>query len=284
MSRDLTNKFLKETLPAERYNAVYARRAARRLSFALDRYGDDDIGAVSGSISYISRKDAERHSQLVRRSLARVEQRNRILLEIGCGTGGYLRYLSNQMRVRAIGIDSSSIAIAAAQKFATPASEYLCRDAKNSGLPDAFAGVALAMDTFNLTDDPHALLSETFRVLVPNAFLVFTLLYTDRDMERAISEWSSALEATGFTTLEVRNVSTDWQRHMLAKHSWRWERRYRLQKLLGRWVEPELDVSAAMLGLGPVASVAKRTFRLEFVAEKQVASAGYLTRRHRCDR
>ncbi len=272
-SREPTNRFLKEVAPEERYDAVYARRIARPLSFALDRYGDDDIGAILGSISYISRRDAERHRQIVQRSLARVEQRSRVLFEIGCGTGGYLRYLSGRLKVRAIGINSSSIAIAAARKFAAPGREFLCRDARDSGLPDASLGAALAMDTFHVMDDPMRAFREIFRVLAPHALLVFTLLYTDRDVDQVVPQWSDALVATGFRLLAARDVSAEWQHHMLAKHSWRWERRCRLRKLLGQWAEPELGVSAAMLGLGSVASVAKRTCRLEFVAVKKAVPA-----------
>lgn len=248
------------------YDTVFARRAARPLSFALDRYGDDDIGALSGSISYISRKDAERHCQIIRRSLARVRQRCRTILEIGCGTGGYIRHISRHAEVPAIGIDSSPVAIATARRFATSETEFLCRDARDSRLPCSFAGAALAIDTFHLTDDRSTVLDEMFRILAPRAALVFTVLYSDQDSEHAVLAWSTALETAGFIVVAVRDISQEWQRHMLAKHSWRWRRRSRLRTVLGSWVEPELNVSAAMLGLGSVASVARSTFRSEFVA------------------
>ena len=160
------------------YDGVYIRRFARPLSFALDRYSDDDIGALSGSIAYISRRDAERHFQIIRRSLARVERCNRLLLEIGCGTGGYVRYMSRRAGIPAIGIDASSVAIATARKFVTPTTEFLCRDARDCGLPRSFAGAALAIDTLHLTDDRSAVLDEISRVLAPSAALVMTVLYT----------------------------------------------------------------------------------------------------------
>jgi len=257
---------LSKVVTAADYDAVFARRAARPLAFAFDRYSDDDIGALSGSISYISRKDAARHCQIVRKSLARVERRSRVLLEIGCGTGGYVRYLSRHIDVSAIGIDSSALAIAAARKFATPGVEFLWRDAGNSGLPHCFAGAALAIDIFHLTHDRSTVLDEAFRVLAPRAALVFTVLYTNRDTDDIVAGWSAALKSAGFMVVTARDVSEPWQRHMLAKHSWRWDRRSRLRHVLGSWAEPELSVSAAMLGLGSAASVAKSTSRFEFVA------------------
>jgi len=239
------------------------------LSFALDRYGDDDLGALSGSISYVSRKDAQRHYQIIRRSLTRVEQRNQTILEVGCGTGGYTRYISTHLKVPAIGIDSSQVAIAAASRCETPETVFLCRDASNSGLPGSFAGAALAIDTFHLAGDRSMVLDEMFRVLAPRAALVFTMLFTDRDIEHAVIDWSVALEAAGFMVVAARDISEEWQQHMLAKHSWRWSRRSRLREILGSWVEPELSVSAAMLGVGSIASVAKNTFRTEFVAVRE---------------
>jgi ubiquinone/menaquinone biosynthesis C-methylase UbiE len=251
------------------YDNVFVRRVARPLSFALDRYSDDDIGTIWGSISYVSRRDAERHCQIIRRSLARVDHRNRTFLEIGCGTGGYTRYISRHVKVPAIGIDRSSVAIAAAMRSATPGTEFLCGDARNSGLPCSFVGAALAMDTFHLIADRSRVLDEMFRVLAPHAALVFTIIHADPSNDQVIARWSLALGAAGFAVVAARDISEEWQRHMLAKHSWRWSRRNRLRSVLGSWVDPELNVSAAMLGVGSAASVAKGSFRLELVAVRR---------------
>jgi ubiquinone/menaquinone biosynthesis C-methylase UbiE len=251
------------------YDPVFARRAARPLSFALDRYSDDDIGALSGAISYISRRDTERHCQIIRRSLARVKRDSQIILEVGCGTGGYVRYLSTHANFPAIGIDLSQVAIAVARRFATPETQFFCRDASNSELPCSVAGAALAIDTFYLTEERTTVLDEMFRVLAPRAALVFTILHTGPSIDDTVLGWSVALQTAGFAIVAKRDISGEWQRHMLAKHSWRWSRRTRLRGILGSWVEPELNVSAAMLGLGPGASVAKNTFRFEIVAVRQ---------------
>jgi SAM-dependent methyltransferase len=189
-----------------------------------------------------------------------------MFLEIGCGTGGYGTYISSRTGARAIGLDVSEVAIAIAQRSKTPNVEFLCRDARNTGLPDCCAGAALAIDTLDLAGDHSSLLSEISRVLVPGAALVFTALHTGPGVEESIRAWSAALEAKGFIAVSVRDISEDWQRHMLAKHSWRWRRRDRLRRVLGTWVEPELSVSAAMLGLGSAVSVARNTSRSEFVA------------------
>jgi SAM-dependent methyltransferase len=260
--------FLKEFVAGTEYDGVFARRVARPLAFALDRFSDDDVGSVSGSISYISRRDAERHCQIIRRSLARAERRNRILIEIGCGTGGYTRYISRTLNVPAIGVDLSAVAIATAQRLAAPGTKFLWRDAGSSGLPRSFVAAAVAIDTFHLVDDLSNVLDEIFRLLAPSGTLVFTVPHTESDIGRAVRTWSSALEAAGFVVVAVRDISEEWQRHMLAKHSWRWSRRNRLRRVLGSWVEPELNVSAAMLGLGSVA-IARTTFRTEFVAVKE---------------
>ncbi len=257
---------MNRVVTAADYDGVFARRAARPLSFALDRFSDDDIGSISGSISYISRKDAERHCQIIRRTLARIGHRDRFVVEVGCGTGGYTRYISRHLNVAAIGIDSSAVAIATAQGLATVDTEFVCRDAGNTGLPCCFAGAVLAIDTFHLTDDRSIILNEMFRIMAPGAALVITMPHTRQDIDRA---WSSALEAAGFTVIAARDISGEWQRHMLAKHSWRWSRRNRLRSVLGSWVEPELSVSAAMLGVGSAASVARSTFRSEFVAVRR---------------
>lgn len=259
---------MREVLAELDYDLVFARRATRPLSFALDRYSDDDVGGLSGSISYISRRDTERHCQIIRRSLARVKQDSRTLVEVGCGTGGYVRFVSIHTKAPAIGIDLSPVAIATARKLATPDIEFLCRDARDTGLPCSFAGVALAIDTLHLTRHPSSVLDEMFRILASGAALVVTVLHTDKDTKDAALAWSVALQTAGFMVVAKRDISQEWQAHMLAKHTWRWSRRSRLRRVLGSWVEPELNISAAMLGLRPVAAVAKNTSRLEFVAVK----------------
>jgi SAM-dependent methyltransferase len=256
---------LKRVPAAADYDCVFTRRTGRPLSFALDRFSDDDVGAISGSISYISRRDAERHCQIIRRSLRRTGPANRTLLEIGCGTGGYTRYLARRVASPAMGIDISSVAIATARQYATPGIKFFCGDIRNSGLPSSCAGAALAIDTFHLTDDRDKVLEEMFRILAPGAVLVFSLPYPDRDIAYVIPGWCLALKTAGFAVVAARDISDMWQQHMLAKHAWRWRRRDRLRTVLGSWVEPELSVSAAMLGLNAAISVARSTLRSEFV-------------------
>ena len=198
-----------------------------------------------------------------------MQHRNRVFLEAGCGTGGYTRYISRHLDVPAIGIDLSAVAIAAAQGLATPDTEFLCRDVGNTGLPCAFAGAVLAIDIFHLTADRSKVLNEMCRIMAPGAALVLAVPHTQQDAGRAVACWSSALETAGLVVIAARDISGKWQQHMLAKHSWRWSCRSRLRSVLGSWVEPELSVSAAMLGVGSVASVARSTFRSEFVAVRR---------------
>lgn len=248
------------------YDRVFERLQQKKGHFALDRCDDDDIGALTGCIAYVSRKDAARHLQILGRSLRRSCLRRPILLDAGCGTGGYLRWLARRLPAFAVGFDASSVAIAATAGTAGDGDtvSVLVGDVHAVPLGGCLVGAAVALDLLHLTSSRGVALASLRDALAPGATLLFTVLHSESEAEKELAGWRADLKTAGYTVAAVRNLSASWREHMMAKHRRRWERRQCLRDRLGRWVEPELQVSAAMLGLHGGEAVALATERYEF--------------------
>ena len=253
------------------YDGAFERRREKELYFALDRHGDDNVGALTDSIAYVSRKDAERHLQILRRSLRRSRPSGSLVLEAGSGTGGYLRWITARLPGAAIGFDASCVAIAAAAERTADRDKVLffVGDVQAIPLRKGLAGGALALDLLHLIADRRAALRGLHDALAPLATLVFTVLHPERDSANELAAWEKELKDASYAVAAVRDVSAPWREHMVAKHSRRWERRQRFRNRLGAWIEPELQVTAAMLGLDGGQAAAWETGRYEFEVVRQ---------------
>jgi SAM-dependent methyltransferase len=247
------------------YDRVFERRHQRAAFFALDRRGDDDVGALTASIAYVSRKDAERHLQILRRSLRRCHIRRPLVLEAGCGGGGYARWLASNLPATAVGFDASPAALVATQStHGDYRAIFFVGDVRAIPLRNGCAGAALALDLLHLVADRAKTLIALRDALAPGASLLFTVVHADPAAGNTPASWRTDLEGIGYSVIAIRDLSTQWQEHMLAKHAQRWSKRQRLRNCLGAWIEPELQVSAAMLGLHGARSVIRTTRRHEF--------------------
>ena len=248
------------------YDRVFERRQQKASFFALDRYGDDDVGALAGSMAYVSRKDAARHLQVLRRSLTRSCLNRPLILEAGCGTGGYLQWMAGELSAFAVGFDASPVGIAAARKRIQENGNVhvFVGDVRSVPLRDGVVGGAIALDLLHLVANRQAALRSLRDALAPGATLLFSVLQPDDEAENELASWRRDLEGSGYGLAALRDLSASWQEHMLAKHLRRWSRRQRYLTRLGRWVEPELQVSSAMLGVHGDEAVARATRRYEF--------------------
>lgn len=101
-------------------------------------------------------------------------------LDIGCGTGNYLKALTDK-GVNIIGVDPSEVMLKQA-RLKNPTSEIIQGSAENIPFPDNTFDGAIALFTFHHWLDKQKSLHELNRVLKPGSHLVF-LSFTPEQLE-----------------------------------------------------------------------------------------------------
>ena len=94
----------------------------------------------------------------------RITQKARIV-EIGVGTGKYLKKIVKDTRCEGIGIDISYEMLLAAQKTKSEKINYIKADAIKIPLPSNYCDLVYAVNTVHQIADKYALFCESFRIL-----------------------------------------------------------------------------------------------------------------------
>lgn len=97
------------------------------------------------------------------------------ILEVGCGTGGNLKYLFKQFN-RLVGIDNDSYALELAKKKLVEKADIKFGDANNLLFPpNTFDCVALLDTLYHVKiNNPSKVLSDVYRILKPNGYLLIS--------------------------------------------------------------------------------------------------------------
>jgi SAM-dependent methyltransferase len=98
-----------------------------------------------------------------------------LLVDLGCGRGGYGLEIARRTGARLIGIDFSSTAIERAQERATGSdAEFRVGNLTASGLPDHAAAAVVSLDSMQFAEPYAAGLRECRRLLVPGGRVVLS--------------------------------------------------------------------------------------------------------------
>lgn len=166
----------------------------------------------------------------------------RTVLDVGCGLGVFGRYVSNINKSTLIGIDTSKLAVRAAQ-MATPLDEnasFIVCSANNTKIPANSIGSIIALDVIHIIEDPNALFDEMARLLAKGGNLTATI-YTSK--EKSPDAWIKALDQSGFQHINMTDITKCWRNWMSRRHKLRIERYDELKTDLGE------EVAAGYLAL-----------------------------------
>ncbi|MFA4015136.1 MAG: hypothetical protein RUDDFDWM_000209 [Candidatus Fervidibacterota bacterium] len=138
------------------------------------------------------------------------KHRCRIILDVGCGTGGNLELLSSYGVC--IGIDISPLALSICKKHWD--GNLICADASSLPFRNCSVDLVAALDVLEHLQDDVAALSEFWRILKPNGLLIMTVpafmfLWSGHDValrhfrRYTMSELKMKLRKAGFVTQKL---------------------------------------------------------------------------------
>jgi ubiquinone/menaquinone biosynthesis C-methylase UbiE len=253
------------------FDQVYRRRRQGAFLSAFDRQRGD-FGGLLDCSAYITRAEARVHRGLLGRVIGNHEAP--LILDVGCGTGGYGLWLANNLSTELIGLDFSGVAVEQATARAAAGgalwATFLQASFNKMPIRSGVATAAVSLDALYLAENPMVALREIRRVLRPGGLLIFTVFEPAAGCESPIAgragSWHADVRRAGFAIDARRDITRGWRAHMHRKHAKRWKNRNYLLQQLGPWVEPELEVSARMIGAYANPSFIDITERWEIIA------------------
>jgi len=159
-------------------------------------------------VSMDDKDEANRYSiQLYHHLASAAEIRNKDIVEIGCGRGGGLSYVTERFSpATAKGIDLNKRAISFCNKhYSVDELSFLQGDAQNLDLESNSCDVVVNVESSHRYPDMKAFLGEVSRVLRPDGHF----LYTDFRYDYEIEEMKKELESSGLTVLEENFITKD---------------------------------------------------------------------------
>ncbi len=229
---------------AAAYDRIYGNPIHRELT-ALGPEALTDPRVFGLSNGFLIHDDLTRLLEQLRAAPPIVEGERPLLLDLGCGRGAVGRWLATRLQARLVGIDGSAVAIEQASALSHPGADerFVVGDFAATGLPGGSVTAAFSHDALYMAEDPAAALAETHRVLRPEAVLAFTTYSS------VATPWRELASESGFAVEQADDLTERWRAVMRAKHERRWVLRRALRRRFGPAIEPELSVTASMLGL-----------------------------------
>jgi len=135
------------------------------------------------------------------------ELKNKDIVEIGCGRGGGLSYITRTFSpASAIGVDLSKQAITFCNRYYSLAGvSFLQGDAQKLSLADHSCDVVINVESSHRYPDMKAFLGEVCRILRPGGYF----LYTDYRNKVNIESWKIAIESSGMQVITERMINPE---------------------------------------------------------------------------
>jgi SAM-dependent methyltransferase len=161
-----------------------------------------------------------------------------VLVDLGCGRGGYGLEIAQRTGAQLIGVDFSAVAVARAREKSA-AARFVVGDLTATGLDDAAAAAVICIDAMQFAEPYRAGLEECRRILRPGGRLALTG-WQARDLadeqvpERMRRDIAGELADAGFADVAVRDMP-----------AWRTAERAHWKAALE--LDPDADAGAAAL-------------------------------------
>lgn len=145
--------------------------------------------------------------QLYHHLASAVSLEGRDIVEVGCGRGGGLYYITrNFAPASAIGIDLDAVAVSFCQRHYTHKGlSFMQGDAQNLSLGSNSYDVVFNVESSHRYPNMAAFLSEVSRILRPKGYFLFT----DFRYDTGMADFAKDLAQSGLVVLKERNINEE---------------------------------------------------------------------------
>jgi SAM-dependent methyltransferase len=183
----------------------YVNKVDKNAEVIFMNYGFSE----KGSEVFIDKEnEPNRYSiQLYHHLAIATELKNKDIVEIGCGRGGGLSYITrNFLPSTAKGVDLDKRAIAFCNRYyKLDGLSFLVGDAQNLMLENNTYDVVFNVESSHRYPNMTAFLGEVKRILRPNGYFLFTDFRYDYEME----DMKKQLETSGMKVISERHINKE---------------------------------------------------------------------------
>lgn len=183
----------------------YVSKVDKNAEVLFMNYGFAEDGK---NVTLDDQNEPNRYSiQLYNHLACETEIKDKDIVEIGCGRGGGLSYITNSYApASAIGIDLNDRAISFCKDhYKQKELTFLQGDAQNLNLENSNYDVVMNVESSHRYPDMMAFLKEVSRVLRPGGHFLYTDFRYDYEMEDLKKE----LELSGLTVVKERMITKE---------------------------------------------------------------------------
>lgn len=183
----------------------YVNKIDNDADILFMNYGYEDITEI---IDLNPEDEPNRYSiQLYHRLAKAVEMKNKDIVEIGCGRGGGLAYITKRFNpANSLGIDLNQTAAEFGNShYSVNGMSFKQGDAQNLSLPDNSFDVVLNVESSHRYPLMENFLSEVNRILRQGGYF----LYTDFRYDYEMPELEKFIENTKLTCIEKQNINKE---------------------------------------------------------------------------
>ena len=184
----------------------YVNKKDKNAEILFMNYGYSDTH--NNVIQFNKQDEPNRYSIQLYNHLARQTcLRNKDIVEIGCGRGGGLAYLTTEYSpASAVGVDVCRQAVSFCNRhYKVAGLTFMQGDAQHLKLEDQCCDVVINVESSHRYSDNEAFLREVFRILRPDGYF----LYTDFRYDHLVKNLINELNVSGLKILQERYITKE---------------------------------------------------------------------------
>ncbi|MFM5981438.1 MAG: class I SAM-dependent methyltransferase [Sphaerospermopsis kisseleviana] len=186
------------------YNLFTANYSNIKITFI--NYGYADVEPNTKQLELNPSEEEERYClQLYHHVAKAISLQELDVIEVGCGRGGGSSYIMRYLQPKTMtGVDFSKSNIAFCQKaHSVPQLNFQLGDAESLPFNDCSFDVVVNVESSHCYGSPESFFAESFRILRPNGYFLFTDFRPRKDIEKT----TISLKNTGFKILKSEIIT-----------------------------------------------------------------------------